>query len=272
MDLLRRELAPISPKGWAEIDAMARETLVANLSARKFVDLDGPHGIAHACVPLGRLQTAKGAKVEDVSYGVHQVLPLVEARTSFILKQWELDNLERGAKDIELASLVDAARKMARFEESVVYQGFDPGCIQGLQSQVKAPRIPVPLDIDAIVDAVSEGQARLLREGVEGGCHLVVNPELWTFLARSTPGGTLRSILETQIGGQVIYSAAVNGALLVATRGGDLELTVGQDFAIGYHHHSSEEVGLFMTESFTFRVIAPEAMVGFDVKGRKAKS
>jgi uncharacterized linocin/CFP29 family protein len=42
-----------------------------------------------------------------------------------------------------------------------------------------------------------------------------------------------------------------------------VELTVGQDFAIGYHGHTAAEVNLYITESFTFRVIEPEAVVGF---------
>uniref|UniRef100_UPI00272E2810 encapsulin n=1 Tax=Geoalkalibacter sp. TaxID=3041440 RepID=UPI00272E2810 len=70
-------------------------------------------------------------------------------------------------------------------------------------------------------------------------------------------------------GGAVTYSNAVQGALLAASRGGDLELTLGQDFAIGYHHHTAEEIHLFMTESFTFRVITPEALVGYTVKKAK---
>ena len=270
MDLLRRELAPITPKAWAEIDTMAREALAANLSARKFVDVDGPHGIDHPCVNLGRLTVPSGQKAEGVRFGVHQVLPLVEARVSFVLKQWELDNIERGAKDIQLDALVKAARTIAAFEEEAVFKGFDEACIKGLHSEVQAPQVPLELDMDALVDAISEGQARLLREGVEGPADLVVNPEVWKFLARSTPGGTLRSLLEKQLGGAVIYSNAVQGVLLAAARGGDFELTLGQDFAIGYHHHTAEEIHLFMTESFTFRVITPEALVGFDVK-KKAK-
>lgn len=270
MDLLRRELAPITPKAWGEIDAMAREALVANLSARKFVDLDGPHGIDHPCVNLGRLEVPAAQKPDAVRFGVHQVLPLVEARVSFVLKQWELDNIDRGARDIQLDALVDASRKMAGFEEDAVFKGFDAACIKGLHSEVAAPRIPLELDMDALVDAVSEGQAQLLRDGVEGSANLVVNPEVWKFLARSTPGGTLRSLLEKQLGGAVIYSNAVQGALLAAARGGDFELTLGQDFSIGYHHHTSDEIFLFMTESFTFRVITPEALVGFEVK-KKAK-
>ena len=80
MDLLRRELAPISPQGWSEIDTMAKETLVANVSGRKFIDVDGPHGIGHSCVTLGRLSVPKTQKSGKVGYGIHQVLPLVEAR------------------------------------------------------------------------------------------------------------------------------------------------------------------------------------------------
>jgi uncharacterized linocin/CFP29 family protein len=40
---------------------------------------------------------------------------------------------------------------------------------------------------------------------------------------------------------------------------------VGQDFAIGYHSHTAAEISLFITESFTFRVLAPEALVGFAI-------
>jgi uncharacterized linocin/CFP29 family protein len=40
---------------------------------------------------------------------------------------------------------------------------------------------------------------------------------------------------------------------------------LGQDISIGYSHHDSREIHLFMTESFTFRVIAPEALVGFRI-------
>ncbi|HKK01913.1 MAG TPA: family 1 encapsulin nanocompartment shell protein [Desulfuromonadales bacterium] len=271
MDLLRRELAPITPTAWQEIDAMARDALSANLSARKFVDLDGPHGIAHACVNLGRLETPSGQKPDAVRYGVHQVLPLVETRVNFVLKQWELDNIDRGARDFQLDALVSAARKIAEFEEKAVFAGFKEADVKGLHSETPTPLIPLTLEMDAIVDAVSEAQTRLLRDGIEGSANLVVDPEVWKFLARSTPGGTLRSLLEQQLGGQVVYSNVVNGALLTAARGGDLELTVGQDFSIGYHHHTSDEIHLFMTESFTFRVITPEALVGFELKKRAKK-
>ena len=265
MDLLRRELAPISLQGWNEIDTMARETLIANLSGRKFIDIDGPHGIGHACVTLGRLSVPGKQQDGKVKYGIHQVQPLVEARINFELKTWELDNIGRGAKDIQLDSLVAACREIAQFEEKILFEGFKPGNIVGLHATVKERNIPVSLDMDLLVDAVAEGQTRMLQEGVEGPANLIVSAPLWKYLARSAPGGTLRSTLETQINGKVIYSEAVKDALLVAARGGDLELTVGQDFAIGYHSHTTSSIDLFITESFTFRVIVPEALIGFTI-------
>ncbi len=48
---------------------------------------------------------------------------------------------------------------------------------------------------------------------------------------------------------------------MLSTRGGDFELTVGQDFSIGYLGHSDTAVVLYLQESFTFRTLAPEAAV-----------
>lgn len=44
-------------------------------------------------------------------------------------------------------------------------------------------------------------------------------------------------------------------------RGGDCVLTVGQDLSIGYVDHGRDTVELYLTESFTFRVLEPAATV-----------
>jgi uncharacterized linocin/CFP29 family protein len=49
--------------------------------------------------------------------------------------------------------------------------------------------------------------------------------------------------------------------VVLSTRGGDFELTVGQDATIGYLEHDAERVLLYLEESFTFQVFTPEAAV-----------
>lgn len=54
-----------------------------------------------------------------------------------------------------------------------------------------------------------------------------------------------------------------NEAYMISQRGGDLELILGQDLAIGCESHNAEQVKLFFTESFTFRVLEPAAVLNF---------
>ena len=61
----------------------------------------------------------------------------------------------------------------------------------------------------------------------------------------------------------MVLASAIEGAILLPYDSSDLELTIGQDFEIGYDSHDSKEVTLFATESFTFRVLEPKAIVVF---------
>jgi uncharacterized linocin/CFP29 family protein len=48
---------------------------------------------------------------------------------------------------------------------------------------------------------------------------------------------------------------------MISSRGGDFKLTLGQDLSIGYESHTQNEVQLYLTESFVFRVIEPKALI-----------
>ena len=48
---------------------------------------------------------------------------------------------------------------------------------------------------------------------------------------------------------------------LAAPLGASVVLTVGQDLSIGYTSHAATSVSLYLLESFTFRVLTPEAAV-----------
>ena len=165
-------------------------------------------------MPLGRLTVPK-KQPGKVNFGIHQTMPLVETRVDFSLQTWELDNLGRGAKDIDLAPVVEACRESAAFEEAAVFDGFEAGGMSGLHQAVKGKELRLPLEVNAVVDAVAEARGRLLSAGVEGPASLVVSPALCKFLSHGTQGGTLRGIIERHMGVPVIYSAAVKDALMV---------------------------------------------------------
>ena len=85
MNHLLRDIAPITDRGWEELDEEARRQLVVTLAARKLVDFSGPHGWERSATNLGRTEPLGGTPVEGVDARRRRVLALVEARASFSL-------------------------------------------------------------------------------------------------------------------------------------------------------------------------------------------
>ncbi len=267
MDILKRSLAPITAEAWAEIDGQARNVLTGMLSARKIVDVTGPLGWDYAAVPLGRLEVPDDARQPDgVEFGIHKVQPLVEVRAHFDLDIWEVDNIVRGAQDIDLSNLEDAAKKIAAFEEKAIYNGFSTGGISGVKDACPYDPIPVSGKAEDILEKVTRGIQMMMAEAIEGPYALVVNPQMWLSMSVYVNGYPLKKHLEEQLSGPVIISSFVEGAFLVSTRGGDMQMFLGQDLGIGYNRHDKHSVSLYLTESFTFQVYEPHAIVAYTWK------
>ncbi|UJR81172.1 family 1 encapsulin nanocompartment shell protein [Sandaracinus amylolyticus] len=259
MNLLKRELAPITPEAWGQIDAEARRVLNLHLAARKVVDFKGPLGWEKGAVNTGRLSTVD-APLDHVSARVRVVLPLVELRTYFELPIDELDDASRGADDLDFKPLIEAAARIARAEDHAVFNGYPAAGIHGvIESSEHAPvslahahRLPF---------AVVEAKEVLRRAGVDGPYALVLGPRLYDETqAAAEDGYPIRSRVEPLID-SIVWAPALEHGALVSMRGGDFELTVGQDLSIGYASHDQGRVRLYLTESLTFRVLETTAAV-----------
>src|SRR2546423_334013 len=93
-------------------------------------------------------------------------------------------------------------------------------------------------------------------------------PRGWEFAATNLGPDAYTNVLETSehggypllehlrkiVGGPLVWSPGVDGAVVVSERGGDFILEVGEDLAIGYENHGSESVELYLVETFTFHV------------------
>jgi uncharacterized linocin/CFP29 family protein len=147
----------VSPEAWEELDGQAKRVFGTALSARKVVDFVGPKGWGYGAHTLGRLKVSS-QQGGGVSYGIHSVLPLVEARQEFALDIWELDNIARSCKNPDLKPLEDAARAIAAFEEKVVYGGFEPAGVEGLAKAGAANTVSLKCSSDQdILKALGAG-------------------------------------------------------------------------------------------------------------------
>ncbi len=262
-DLLRRSLAPLTDQAWSQIDETAARVLKTHLTARTFVDFHGPLGWDFASVNLGRLErTDLPAGQEGVACSVRVVLPLVEVRVPFTLSMVEVDHAARGCEDIELGPLEDAARKTALFEERAVYAGLSQGGIQGIAERASHEAVPLSQNTADFPKAVARGVQALTMGGAPAPYALVLGSDAWSALMHSGTGGyPPKRIIRDLLGGEILLSRAIQGGVLLSATEGNFQLTVGQDLAVGYAAHDRDEVELFLIESFTFRVLVPEAAI-----------
>src|SRR5258708_37435578 len=130
MKHLYRELAPISASGWQLIDGEARQRLTSALAARKLIDFAGPHGWAHSATNLGRTTALPSAPTQGVTARQRRVVPLVELRADFTVARNELRDVDRGAADVDLEDVDDAAHRVAAAENVAHYHrgGHAPDC------------------------------------------------------------------------------------------------------------------------------------------------
>ncbi|HET7267301.1 MAG TPA: family 1 encapsulin nanocompartment shell protein [Oleiagrimonas sp.] len=262
MNHLNRELAPITPEAWKEIDEEAASTLKRMLAGRKLFDFQGPEGWNHAAVNLGRVKTLKGAPQKDARVRQRIVQPLIESRVPFTLDRDELEAAGRGAPDIDLDAVTEAARKAALMEDGALFNGYAEAGITGVMETGEHEPLTITDDYTRYPSLVAEATNRLRSAGVDGPYAIALGPRCHTELTRTTDQGyPVMEHVRRLLKGPIVWAPAVDGAVVVSLRGGDFTLHVGEDFSIGYSSHSESSVTLYVQESFTSLVFGPEAAV-----------
>jgi uncharacterized linocin/CFP29 family protein len=263
MDDLMRKLAPIPKEAWEAIDDEAKKHLTVSLGGRRIVDFNGPLGWPASSVELGEAAPLEAQPEPGVGAALRRVQPLVEFRAPFELSRRELENIARGKKDPDLEAVRRAARAMALAEDRAIFHGYPAANITGIFEASAANALTLTREYGKYPLAVSDGLARLHENGVGGPYALALGPDCFKGLSGTATAGGYPVLEHVQrlIDGSVFWVPGVRGALLASLRGGDFELTVGRDLSIGYEEHSSTTVRLYLQESFTFRVLSPEAAV-----------
>ena len=261
MNNLHRELAPISDKAWAQIEEEASRTLKRHLAARRVVDVQGPKGLDLSAVGTGHLHQIQ-APGDGIQAAQREVNALVELRVPFELTRQAIDDVERGATDSDWLPLKDAARKIAFAEDYAVFDGYVAAGIQGVRQGSSNLPVTLPSNVRGYPGAVAQAVSQLRLAGVNGPYALLLGAEPYTAVSGGTDEGyPLLEHIQRLVDGEIIWAPAIEGGLVLTTRGGDFELDIGQDISIGYVSHSKTIVELYLQETFTFRLLTTEAVV-----------
>lgn len=260
MDILKRNLSPITDEAWGMIEDEAKDMFNTLLSARRIVEVEGPLGWDYAAVPTGRLEFPKGNK-SNINYGLRQVKPLVELRVPFELDIWELDNITRGAHDVNLDAMDEAAKAVAKFEDSTIFNGLKNAQIAGMKESSEYEHLSYPENEEELPRTIAHGINMLQSASVEGPYTLLLGAEKWQNLTTCSQGYPLKRRIEEILDGPIVVSQNFNNGFLVPEQNNDLLLTLGNDISIGYDSHTKEKVKLYFTESFTFQVLDPAVIL-----------
>jgi uncharacterized linocin/CFP29 family protein len=259
---LLREHAPITQDGWRTIDDEARARLTPGLAARRMVDFRGPHGWEYSSSNLGRVESVGSSGIERVEVSRRLVQPLLELRAGFVVSRSELAAGDRGAEDVDFADLDAAAQRLVEAENTAMFHGW-PKSDEGGISQMTPHEEIAGGTFDGYPDRVARAVEVLLRAGVGGPYGLAVGREEYTRVVENTEHGGyplldhLRKILK----GPVVWAPGVSGAIVLSMRGGDFVIDCGEDLSVGYSAHDGDTVELYLEESYSFRVLTPEAAV-----------
>jgi uncharacterized linocin/CFP29 family protein len=262
MNDLRRSQAPFPRSSWEVIDETVRSVLHQLLAARRVVDFDGPLGWSAAALGTGRTEAISAQPDDGVEARLRGVRRFVELRVPFKIERSEIDALIRGAKDVDLDSGIDAARRIAIAEDRAVFHGYHAAGIDGICEIAADRAVALGGDYENYPGAVAKALRILRNAGVGGPYVIVLGPRCYTGLTETTVGGfPVMAHVQRLIEHPAIWAPALDGAVVTSLRGGDFQLTVGRDLSVGYERHSERDVELYVEESFTFQVVTPEAAV-----------
>jgi uncharacterized linocin/CFP29 family protein len=261
MNNLHRELAPISDDAWAQIEEEASRTFKRYLAGRRVVDVHGPAGSALSAVGTGHLHPI-AAPGEGVISRQRDAKSLVELRVPFDLERQMIDDVERGANDSDWQPTKDAARKLAFAEDRAIFEGYAAAGIVGIRQGTSNPPKTLPADVRKYPEAFAEALSQLRLVGVNGPYSVLLGAGSYTALAETSNNGyPVLEHVKRLVEGKIIWAPAIDGAFVVTTRGGDLDLHLGQDVSIGYLSHTDTHVRLYLQETFTFLYLTSESSV-----------
>jgi uncharacterized linocin/CFP29 family protein len=263
---LNREAAGLDDAIWQRIDAAALEAAAERLTARRFLDLDGPYGIGLTSLEGGieaRItDTGSDTPDDDLAAVIgSRALPVPMLQQPCELSMRRVAGHRQLSLPLDLRPVEDAAEAVARREERMVYHGVPQLGLDGLTTVAGRAEVPCGdwQDLSRALGDVLSAVNRLDANGFGGPYALALAPERYNALFRRFECSDmlqvdhLRRLCEAGL-----YKAPVRGGVLIDTRVGSL--IVGQDLRVGFSANDGVHLKLFVSESLVLLLDDPTAV------------
>ncbi len=250
---LGRDEAPIKPETWKLLDATMVDAAKTVLAGRRLLNIEGPYGLGLKAVPL-----------EDCAVSecllVSQFVPVHMISTTFNLGVRDLISYEQNGLPFAAAPLSDAALKVARMEDSIIFEGAPgtPGLLNapGVNSQKLVSWNTVGKAADDVIQAM----ITLDEAGYHGPYALALAPARFNLLYRrylQGIGTELEHIRTIVTDGVFKAPALKNGGVLIATGKKYASIVLGQDMTTGFIGPSGDSLGFSISESLALLIREP---------------
>lgn len=259
---LQREAPPFGNQIWEQIDTAVVEAARSQLGGRRLLVVEGPFGLGLKSVSR-RDEQVKAGTGEDVSVMLSSFLPLAMIQKNFVLAARDIAAFECCKAIIDLSEAAKAAIACARQENEFIFSGLK-GRFQGIVNTagVQNCKIKGWNEVGKAVEDVIQAVNMLDKAGFHGPYTLGLTPELYNSLFHRYPQGNTTEIehLRELISKGIFKAPGLPAGGILAAHGKQFaSILLGQDLMTGFVGPVTGGYEFSLTESFTLRMLVPEA-------------
>jgi uncharacterized linocin/CFP29 family protein len=267
MDSLNRIQAPLSAEIWQAVDEAAMGAARDRLTARRFLDVEGPFGVGLTAIEVGNDDYCRQPEAHEAGAIIGKAVSVPMIRRSFRLSIRRVAAYLDNGQPLDLSPVEDAAEAVADREEEIIYEGVPgsglPGLLTAGGSAIEGGNWSA---VDRALEDVLTAVTALDDNGFRGPYALALSPVLYNGLFRLYPGtDTLQLEHLKRLCTRGIFKAPIAGGVLVDPRVG--VLIVGQDLRTGYMSQDGIHYHLYLSESLVLRIDEPRAIATIKVTG-----
>lgn len=261
MHYLNREHANFSDEIWDRIDQAAAQAARDLLTARRFLELEGPYGIGLTAIEVGEDDFCREPAPDDAAAITSRAISVPMLRKSCQLSIRRVEAYHHMGQPLDLRPVEDAAEAVARREEEFIYYGQADFGLEGLLTANGRHEVNAGdwSKVEQALNDVLSAVDLLDGSGYHGPYALALAPTHFNQLFRRYEGTDmlqlehLRRLCELGV-----YKAPISGAVLLDGHVG--KLVLGQDIQTGFSRNDGIYYHLFVSESIVLRLEEPEAV------------